>query len=225
MKIFLNGGGAGRKCIQVYNKLNEIIDHTKPILYIPLAMEKERYDSCKEWITNELRNVNVPSIDMITSGEEFNNKNLYNYSALFIGGGNTFKLLYELKQSEGFNKITEYIKNNGIVYGGSAGAIIFGEDLESCLCDDTNEVGLQDITGFNALDGFSLLCHFTNRSEEKIKSNTEYLLELSKNKKIIAIPEEDTIFINDNMIEMIGNSDYYVFEKGKYEKKQIYYKE
>lgn len=35
MRIFLNGGGDGKICEQAYNKLNQIIDHTKPILYIP----------------------------------------------------------------------------------------------------------------------------------------------------------------------------------------------
>ena len=36
---------------------------------------------------------------------------------LFIGGGNTFKLLYELKSSGAFKKIKQFINNNGIVFG------------------------------------------------------------------------------------------------------------
>ena len=108
---------------------------------------------------------------MITSGQELANKNLENYSALFIGGGNTFKLLAELKSSGAFEKIKEFINNNGIVFGGSAGAIIFGYDLEACLCDDINEIGLEDIKGFDVLNGYSILCHYTNRSEEKDKNN------------------------------------------------------
>lgn len=152
---------------------------------------------------------------MITSGQELANKNLENYSALFIGGGNTFKLLAELKSSGAFEKIKEFINNNGIVFGGSAGAIIFGYDLEACLCDDINEIGLEDIKGFDVLNGYSILCHYTNRSEEKDKNNTDYLLQLSYKRKSIALPEEDTIFINGANIEIIGNIDYYVFENGK----------
>ena len=215
MRIFLNGGGDGKICEQAYNKLNQIIDHTKPILYIPIAMEKEKYDDCNKWIKNELRDIEIPYIEMITSGNELAKKCLSDYSALFIGGGNTFKLLKELKQSRSFEKINDYIRNDGIVFGGSAGAIIFGYDLKSCLCDDENEVGLNDINGFDVLNGYSILCHFTNRDEEKIKSNTEYLLQISNERKTIALPEEDTIFITNSNIEIIGNKDYFVFENGK----------
>ena len=154
---------------------------------------------------------------MITLGQELANKNLDTYSALFIGGGNTFKLLAELKSSGVFEKIREFNNNNnnGIVFGGSAGAIIFSYDLEACLCDDINEIGLEDTKGFDTLNGYSLLCHYTNRSEEKDKNNTDYLLQLSYKRKSIALSEEDTIFINGANIENIGNKDYYVFENGK----------
>jgi len=47
------------------------------------------------------------------------------YSFLFIGGGNTFKLLYDLKSSGAFVNIQGYLNNGGVVFGGSAGAIIF----------------------------------------------------------------------------------------------------
>lgn len=214
MKIFLNGGGAGIQTAEVNKKLSEIIDHTKPLLYIPIAMKSEKYGSCLNWITNELKDVNISNIDMVQSARELSNKNFYEYSAIFIGGGNTFKLLFELKLTGCFEKIKEYIKNDGIIFGGSAGAIILGENIESCECDDENEVGLIDTKGFDVLNGISLLCHFTNRDEEKIKYNTEFCLNLSHKRKIIALPEEDTIFINGENIEVIGTEPYFIFDKG-----------
>jgi len=215
MRIFLNGGGAEDKTKEANKKLNSIIDHTKPILYIPLAMTKDKYDSCYEWIMGELKEVKVPHIEMIRSVEELSEKAFDNYSAIFIGGGNTFKLLTELKQNSIFDRIKDYINNNGIVFGGSAGTIIFGEDLESCFLDDSNDVQLTDINGFNILNGISFLCHYTNRTAEKVAESTEYLLELSKRKKIIALPEEDTLYINDDKIEVIGNRPWYIFENGR----------
>ena len=89
MKLFLNGGGDGEKCLKAYKKLNEIIDHKKPILYVPIAIEEEKYGDCEKWINNELKEIKIPYIEMITSGQELANKNLDTYSALFIGGGNT----------------------------------------------------------------------------------------------------------------------------------------
>lgn len=214
MRIFLNGGGSGTKTVKVNQRLNEIIDHSKPILYIPLAMNKEKYDRCYEWITGELKNIKVPYIEMVRDTSELSSKVLDNYSLIFIGGGNTFKLLFDLKESNCFEKIKQYVNNNGLIFGGSAGTIIFGENLESCMLDDKNEVDLKDIKGFDVLNGVSFLCHYTNRTIEKDNESTRYLLELSKRKKIIALPEEVTLFINDNKLEVIGTRPYYLFDKG-----------
>lgn len=221
MRLLLNGGGAGSKTIEANKIFASIIDHSKPLLYVPLAMEKDKYPSCLEWITCEMKDVNLIGIDMVTSSKELASKDLNNYCAIFIGGGNTFKLLSDLKTSGAFSKLNEFIINDGICYGGSAGTIIFGEDLESCMLDDTNEANLKDIKGFNVLNGTSFLCHYTNRTEEKDKESTEYLLELSKRKKVIALPEEDTLYINGDNIEVIGTKPYYVFENGKVIKEEV----
>lgn len=220
MMIFLCGGGSGEQTVEATRRFNDVIDHTKPLLYVPLAMKSELYPSCYEWIKGEMREVNIPSIEMVTSAEEITRKELKNYSAIFIGGGNTFKLLYELKVSGAFDQIKHYIEQDGIIFGGSAGAIIFGESLESCVLDDVNHVGLRDIAGFDVLNGISLLCHYTNRTEEKDRKSTEYLTELSKRLKVIALPEEDTIFVNGNKIEVIGTRPYYYFENGIREERQ-----
>ncbi len=224
MRIFLNGGGDGAQTIEANKRLNEVIDHKKPLLYIPLAMESEMYPSCLEWIKGELREVDTIGIEMVTSAQEIIDKDLSQYCAIFIGGGNTFKLLYELKISGAFEKIKSYIESDGIVFGGSAGTIIFGESLESCILDDTNEVGLKDIAGFDVLDGISLLCHYTNRTEEKDSESRAYLLELSKQIKVIALPEEDTLFINGDEVELIGSRPYHVFENGVVETRKCGFK-
>lgn len=148
MKLFLCGGGDGEQTKLANQKLNNVIDHSKPILYVPLAMESNNYDGCFEWIQEELKDVKVPGIVMIRSREELAGKDLENYSAIFIGGGNTYKLLNDLKVSGSFEKIRSYMENDGIVFGGSAGAIIFGENIDSCACMDQNEIGLMDTKGF-----------------------------------------------------------------------------
>lgn len=215
MKVFLNGGGADIQTIDAYQKLNQIIDHSKPCLYIPLAMKQDKYEGCYKWITGELKAIEVPGIDMVRSAEELSKKDLNDYSFLFIGGGNTFKLLYDLKRSGAYEKISEYINNDGIVFGGSAGAIIFGKDLEACRLADSNDVNLKDINGFDVLNGISILCHFTNGTPEKDEKSKQYLLELSQHRTSVALPEEVTLFVSDNCIEVIGDSPYYLFENGQ----------
>ena len=48
---------------------------------------------------------------------------------LLNGGGNTYKLLKGIKDNGMYNKIFDYMKNNGIIIGFSAGAIIFGKEF------------------------------------------------------------------------------------------------
>lgn len=215
MKVFLCGGGADVQTIEANKRLNEVIEHSKPCLYIPLAMEAEMYDSCYKWIQGELNDVDIPGIHMVRSAEELAEKDLADYSFLFIGGGNTFKLLRDIKASGVFEKIREYLEQGGVAFGGSAGAIIFGRDLEACVLDDSNEVNLADIDGYDVLDGISVLCHFGNRTVKKDEASRRFLLDLSLRRKAVALPEEVTLFVNDDKVEVIGERPFYLFEDGK----------
>ena len=217
------GGGAGEQVADAYGKLGEIIEKDKPLLYVPLAMDEKQhpYDTCLQWIRNELKSLELIDIEMVRSFDELARKDCFGYSAIFIGGGNTYKLLKGIKDSGAFDKIRDYVLKNGVVFGGSAGAIIFGKDLDSCNIDDANEVGLEDNSGFDMIGGYSLLCHFTNRDEANTEINKKYLLKLSETKPVYALPEEDTIFIRDGRLEMIGSRPYYEFAGGEMRKKEI----
>lgn len=212
MKVFICGGGSGEQTRRALQRLNEVVRHDLPCLYIPLAMEEEHYDGCYEWIAGELSGVGIPGIEMVRSAEELARKRLTDYSFLFIGGGNTFKLLNDIKRAGMFEPIREYLRNGGTAFGGSAGAIIFGEDLEPCAPDDPNEAGLKDTGGFDVLGGASFLCHYTNRCPEQDRRSGEYLLKISDHRKTYALPEEDTLFLNGNRLEEIIDRPYFIFE-------------
>ena len=222
MKLILNGGGDGKAVESARQLLNRVIDHRKKILYIPLAWPDPTYRGCLEFMTGELADVEKSGIEMIRSTEELMSRNFTDYAALYIGGGNTYKLLRDLKESGAFGKIRKYLtEEDGIAYGGSAGAIIFGKDLDSCNTDDENEVGLADHTGFNMIGGYSLLCHYTSRNRERTELSRKYLLELSKTKPVYAIPEEDTIYVEDGRMEFIGDRPYYEFNNGTVTERKI----
>ena len=225
MQLILCGGGSGNQNTLANRKLNEIINHTRPILYIPLAMNEDEhsYDSCYEWIQGELANVDIPYIEMVRTFEELASKDLQHYAALYIGGGNTYKLLLGLKQSGAFNSIRNYINNNGIVIGGSAGAVIFGYDINIIASMDRNDVNLTDTRGFDVLSGISIFPHYTNKkskltddeNEERLNKFTNSIIKFSERTgKVIAIPEEDAIYVNNDSIELLGTKPYFIFENG-----------
>ena len=215
MKLILNGGGVGKDVESARRLLNQAIDRRKKILYIPFAWPDPAYRGCLEFMAGELADVDKAGIEMVKTPGELTARAFSDYACLYIGGGNTYKLLNDLKTSGAFGKIRDYLlREDGVVYGGSAGAIIFGRDLDSCSTDDENEVGLKDPAGFDLLGGYSLLCHYTNRDPERTERSRRYLLELSKAKPVYAIPEEDTICADREKTVVIGSRPYYEFLRG-----------
>lgn len=208
MRLYLSGGGSGKQNHYAYINFFNIIDEKKPILYIPLAMESNMYASCYNWFKNEIAQYNFNKFEMIKSSLQLSKLNLNNYSALFIGGGNTYKLLKELKKNNNLDKIKKYLLDGGNIYGGSAGAIIFGKDIDGCLLmDEKNDVSTN---GLNLVNNYSILCHF---NKPNYKLNKRYLKEYSKNNKILFLPEEDVLVVTDNSIKIIGNKKYALFQK------------
>lgn len=219
MKLFLNGGGDGPQAALAYQRFSENIDRAKPLLYLPLAMEPEQYPGCLAWIQEELKDIGLAGIDMVSSMEELYQRTFSDYCAAFIGGGNTFRLLAGLKESGCFEKISDYIRHDGVVFGGSAGAILFGADIESCACEDANDVQLADTSGFDVLNGVSLFCHYSVEKDQRCTD--DHLFTLSWKRSIVALPEEDTIFIDGDEITVIGTRPFYLFRSGVRIKKEI----
>ena len=214
MTLFLNGGGCGEQLKESYQLFKEKVDTNKPLLYVPLAMEKEKYSSCLEWILGELADFHFPKIDMITSATELCTKNLAEYAALFIGGGNTYKLLSELKSCNAFSKINAFLEEGGIVFGGSAGAILFGKTIDSCRHADPNKVGLKEVAGFNKVFGAYIGAHYPNDNPIKTAEATANFSNLSFDTPVIALPEEDTLVIDKNTVKVVGQKHYHIFKKG-----------
>lgn len=215
MHILLGGGGSNEQTI-ISNKLFEsIIAPNKPILYIPLAMEPHRYDGCLAWINgDEFSNIKHGKFVMVRDAAEIRDHKLTDYAAVFIGGGNTYHLLQRLKNSGAFQQIKEYLDNGGVVYGGSAGAIIFGKDIDACLYMDTNDVDLGNTIGFNTLYGCSITAHYTNQNPAMTQLATTFLNQYSHKEPVIALPEEDSLYTDGNIVKIIGARPWYVFQGG-----------
>lgn len=213
MKLILCGGGWGKKTIIPNKAFEGIIDPSKPILYIPVAREKRApaYQDCTEWLLNEFSGITHGPIDTIESTDSIANIDLSAYTAIFIGGGNTYKLLKELKDSGAMQDIINYINNGGIIYGCSAGAIVFGQNINCCSYEDSNDVGLKDMRGFDLIFGCNLSAHYMNADDQTNEIATKLLSEQSCITPVIALPEEDSLYINGDSIQIIGTQNFCVF--------------
>ena len=89
---------------------------------------------------------------------------------------------------------------------------------------DPNDVALNETIGFDVINGVSIFPHYTNKkskltenqNEERHNMFTKSIIDFSNSiGPVIAYPEEDTLFINGDKVEMIGDRDYYYIENGK----------
>jgi len=196
-KLFLSGGGDEKQTFEVDEVFLQPVDK---ILYVPIARPNNDFESCLKWFTNAMSQHKKVSIQMLTDLKE--DIGLGNYDAIYIGGGNTFKLLKIMKNAGFDKKLIDYYKSGGTVYGGSAGAIIWGKDINTALISkdaDVNNVGLKDTSGFDALNGIDVQCHYV---DSQLKKHQEYIAKTGRN--IIAIPEESALLLENGKITVLG---------------------
>lgn len=212
MKLFLGGGGGKEDSIELDKKFVASLDLSKPLLYIPIAINTEKYpySGCIDWLLGTLGPFGVKDIVMWTEGDlnEKREKDFEQFGGIYIGGGNTFKLLKELKEFGTFEILRKLAGKNVPIYGGSAGAIIFAKTVIPALSADENLVELTDFTALNLANNYEIWCHYDESFDSLIKSYIDkYYL-----KKIIAIPENAGLYVAEDNIEVIGSGDVKIFE-------------
>src|ERR1035437_6450317 len=204
MKLFLSGGGGKEDSKELDKKFVASLDLSKPILYIPIAINTDKYpySGCLAWIYNVLNPLGVNNIIMWTE-EDLKNKtgqDFEQFGGVYIGGGNTFKLLKELKEFGTFEILRKLAQKDIPIYGGSAGAIIFAKTIIPAMSADKNEVELIDFSAMDLVQDYDIWCHYSESMDLII---IEYM-EKHDLKKIIAIPENAGLYVTEDSIEAVG---------------------
>ncbi|MGG0368548.1 Type 1 glutamine amidotransferase-like domain-containing protein [Priestia endophytica] len=207
-KLFLSGGGNAKQTEEIDKEFVKQINLNKSLLYIPIAMHGEiPYEYCLEWINSVFNPLGIMEIIMWTDLKNKCLEDLESFSAIYIGGGNTFSLLNNLRNF-GFDEVLkDYVEHNGVVYGGSAGAIVLGSNIMTCAHMDSNILKLQDCAGLNLIGNYSIWCHYQVENDHLIRN---YMNEY--NKPVIALSEETGICLCTDGVRVIGNAPAYVFE-------------
>jgi dipeptidase E len=202
MKIVVGGGGNEITSFDSHKVFYEQLKDNKSVLYIPIALldNKHSPNSCLKWFKKAFNKFDLKSVDMITDFNDSITNNLNKYGGIYIGGGNTYKLLNKIYTS-GFNKkLISYLKEDRVIYGGSAGAIILGKSIDTARYADTNNYPNLDTHGLNVLDNYSIWCHY----QEKDYSNINQLT--NEGLKIIAIGESSAVFVKNGKFITIGDN-------------------
>lgn len=222
MRLILNGGGDGGQVKESYELFAHLVNGGK-VLYIPLAWNNGNMEKCIEWFKSEMIPFGVTDIEDVLDAKDITKEKLSKYAGIFIGGGNTYKLLKMLKETDAFDSINDFLDRGGIVMGGSAGALIFGKSIDTCLddgldikcCVDKNLVGLKDTKGFDYIKGYSILPHYKKLEEQNANTKKRVNRLISNGFKLICLPEETSLYINNDEFTIIGQKPAKIITKNK----------
>ncbi len=214
MRLVLSGGGDAKQTKELDKFFVSILPKNKKILYIPIAMRgKYTFKECLNWIKSCLNPLGFDGIEMWTNLKNIKYKDLQNFGAIYIGGGNTFSLLNDFRKMNFINPLKQFIKNNGLIYGGSAGAIILGKSIKTAGFGgdvDRNIVKLKDLSGLNLIVDYAIQCHYTKRDNKKLKE-----LKDKFDLKTISLPEGCGLYVENNKIIVKGKGSVFVIDDRK----------
>jgi dipeptidase E len=198
--LFLSGGGSEIDSKQLDDKFVETIKERSGIgiVYIPMAMPSHRFARALEWFTPIFQN-RVGKIEMWTELKDKTKDDISKLGGIYIGGGDTVRLLQALQESGFDDVLTAYIKDGGIVYGGSAGAIILGKDIRTA--SETEKYHLDNCSGLSVLGEYSVACHFKREEAPQYQDLSRQIAS-----PIIALSEQSGIRISGANLEIVGNN-------------------
>lgn len=138
-------------------------------------------------------NTDFVLIDNLTNNPREEIEKVKNSNVLVISGGNTFKLLDNLRKSGLDKAVCDFASKDNFVLGGySAGALILTPSIEICNLPnyDENIIGITNLTGLGIVD-FELFPHYTQDYEEIIQN-----YEKNSKLQVKTITDDDFIELN-----------------------------
>lgn len=214
MKLILSGGGSGKKTKELDTLFASLIDKSKPLLYIPVAMDpnKHPYPECLQWLKSTFVPMGIFNYEMWVEKDLSRREKVEpnDYGGIYIGGGNTFYLLKILKESGVWDFIKKALEKDIPVYGGSAGAMIFAKTITPALKVDKNKVGLSDFSAMNMINDWELWCHY----EQSMDNDIQEYIQKYNFEKIIALTEGNGLYVVDRGIRLEGQEPAQLFVSG-----------
>ncbi|MEI7890855.1 MAG: Type 1 glutamine amidotransferase-like domain-containing protein [bacterium] len=145
----------------------------------------------------ELKSLDVEVVEFnIAKGDKF--ADFPFFDIYYICGGNTFYILDRMRKT-GVDKILiDAVKNGKFYLGVSAGSIIAGPDIEVAGLGDPNDVNIEDLMGLKLVQ-YIVTPHYN----QKEKSMVEKFKEKRKSEQVIALNDDQAIFVEDGKMILI----------------------
>lgn len=204
-ELLLAGGGDADDSWPLDDRLVDRIGRDGAMGYVPVAMPPDRYPDCEEWITDVFREHGGPEIRTWTDLAELDEADVAAVDAIYVGGGNTYRLLERLRRTNTDRQLRRFVSAGGTLYGGSAGAIVCGETVETT--PDENRVGLRETTALRLVPETDVWCHYTESDDPAIRDHA-----VETDRAVLAIPERSGISVTASRCRVVGHVPVRVFD-------------
>lgn len=214
MKLLLTSAGlSNNKISRAFSDLVGLPNDEIHIAFIPTASNVEEGD--KGWLIDDYSNLKkqnygcVDIVDISAVSKDIWLSRIKQANVIFVGGGNTFHLMYWFEKSGLAELLPELIKTR-VYVGISAGSCITGPTIYNSvqnLFGEKNDLKIKN--GLNLIN-LQIIPHLNSPSFTKIR--VENLDEASKDLK------EPVYAIDDNSAVMVNGDDVEVVSDGKWKK-------
>jgi len=218
MKIILSGGGKPEETLELDRFFLNLVKNGN-VLFIPIAKTTRTPKECYEWVSNIFKNLNFKGkMKLLSNLKGMNYAKIKKFDAIYLGGGNTFHLLKEIKLANFDNVLKKYIYGKGIIYGISAGAVIFCKDIKYVKeIGDINNDNLVDTSALNILKDTYIWPHYNLIQDDRIGEMVD-----REKVNILGIPEgagvyivNEEVYVQAGEVFLFSKNKKYLFRKGE----------
>lgn len=205
--VFLGGGGSETDEARLWDRL---FPSGGRVVCWPYAQrDRKAQASVHDWLTRALAERGDFHVDTWIDAPDHAIAGLSSAQILFIPGGNTFALLDHLRDRDWLGPAREFVARGGLLYGGSAGAILCGADIAVAALLDEDIVGTSDTRALDLLAGAVVYPHFTSAAAPMLEQWAH-----THNETILAVPEKGGLIFQDGVFHETGPEPVEVFPSG-----------
>lgn len=159
----------------------------KNVIMVTTASKDKEKNKWNIITKDQLLDLGYENVDFLDL-EDRDQVDLSNYGTIYVCGGNTFKLMKFVAQSNFKDEVIKCLEKGGLYIGTSAGSIIVTPTIRIAgeIDPDENLVNLTNLDGMNLVD-FEVLPHYTSENDlelEAYKKKTNREIKLISNEDI-----------------------------------------
>ena len=187
-------------------ELRRFLHGLQTVSFVPFAAFDHRAYTAKVRDRLALMELEVLDVDQLDRAD-----------AVFVGGGNTFRLLKKLYEMNFFNRIRERVRGGMPYIGSSAGSVVSCPTIRT-----TNDMPIVECPTLNSFGfiGFQLNCHYLDPepdSTHKGETREERIREFHEENAtpVLGLREGTMLLVNDESAKLVGLKPARIFRHGE----------